>query len=115
MPVTEEARRAGLAWERLPDPKPQVSLEIFTPTGQEEIFYLGPHAPHLTAKEIDLLHQIWLRFSTQLGAVELHHHDIIHFALTQIGNELAQGKNDEVLTRLKQHLEEIRSRRVLHP
>jgi amino acid transporter len=115
MPVTEEARRAGLAWERLPDPKPQVSLEIFTPTGQEEIFYLGPHAPHLTAKEIDLLHQIWLRFSTQLGAVELHHHDIIHFALTQIRNELAQGKNDEVLTRLKQHLEEIRSRRVLHP
>jgi len=115
MPITEEARRAGLAWERLPDPKPHVSLEIFTPSGQEEIFYVGPHAPHLTPKEIDLLHQIWLRFSTQLGEVELHHHDIVHFALTQIENELAQGKNDEVLTRLKQHLEEIKSRRVLHP
>ena len=112
MAITEEARRAGLAWERLPDPKPQVSLEIFTPTGQEEVFYLGPHAPHLTPKEIDLLHQIWLRFSTQLDEVELHHHDIIHFALTQIENELAQGKNDVVLTRLKQHLEQIKSRRV---
>jgi hypothetical protein len=112
MAITEEARRAGLAWERLPDPKPQVSLEIFTPAGQEEVFYLGPHAPHLTAKEIDLLHQIWLRFSTQLGEVELHHHDVIHFALTQIENELAQGKNDAVLTRLKQHLEQIKSRRI---
>jgi hypothetical protein len=114
MAITEEARRAGLAWERLPEPKPQVSLEIFTPTGQEEVFYLGPHVPHLTPNEIDVLHRIWLRFSTQLGEVELHHHDIVHFALTQIDNELAQGKNDEVLTRLKQHLEEIRSRRVPH-
>jgi hypothetical protein len=114
MAITEEARRAGLAWERLPDPKPQLSLEIFTATGQEEIFYLGPHAPHLTPSEIDVLHRIWLRFSTQLGEVELHHHDIIHFALTQIERELAQGKNDEILTRLKQHLEEIKSRRVPH-
>ena len=112
MAITEEARRAGLAWERLPEPKPQVSLEIFMPTGQEEIFYLGPHTPHLTPNEIDVLHRVWLRFSTQLGEVELHHHDIVHFALTQIERELAQGKNDEILTRLKQHLEEIKSRRI---
>jgi amino acid transporter len=112
MAVTEEARRAGLAWERLPDPRPRIALQIFTAAGQEEVFYLGPHAPHLTPSEIDVLHRIWLRFSTQLGEVELHHHDIIHFALTQIENELAQGKNDEVLTRLKQHLEQIKSRRI---
>ena len=30
-PVTEEARIAGLAWERLPDPKPQLTLEILFP------------------------------------------------------------------------------------
>jgi hypothetical protein len=44
-PVSEEARTAGLAWERLPDPKPQLMLEIVFPSGQEHIFYLGPHAP----------------------------------------------------------------------
>ena len=60
-PVIEEARIAGLAWERLPDPKPQLTLEVYFPTGQEHIFYLGPHAPRLTPKEIDLLHGIWLR------------------------------------------------------
>jgi len=112
MPITEEARRAGAAWERLPDPKPRVTLEIFTPTKQEELFFLGPHAPHLTSKEIDLLHRVWLRFSNQLGAEELHHHDIVHFALTEIEREINAGKESEVLTRLKQHLEAIKSRRA---
>ena len=52
-PVTDEARVAGLAWERLPNPKPQLTLEICSPNGQEHVFYLGPHAPNLTPKEID--------------------------------------------------------------
>src|SRR5438067_3382495 len=37
-PVTEEARTAGLAWERLPEPKPLLMLEILFPSGQEHIF-----------------------------------------------------------------------------
>jgi amino acid transporter len=57
-PVTEEARIAGLAWEHVPDPKPQLTLIVYFPGGQEHVFYLGPHAPHLTPKEIDLLHTI---------------------------------------------------------
>jgi len=114
MAITEEARRAGLAWERLPDPKPHITLEIYTPTGQEEVFYLGPHAPRLTPTEIELLHKIWLRFSTQLGEKELHHHDVVHFALAEIEKELAKGKNDEILGKLKEHLSEIQSRRVPH-
>jgi len=114
MPITEEARLAGLAWERLPDPKPHITLEIYTPTGQEEVFYLGPHAPRLTPAEIELLHKIWLRFSTQLEEKELHHHDVVHFALAEIEKELAKGGNDEILARLKDHLAEIQSRRVPH-
>jgi amino acid transporter len=114
MPMTEEARRAGLAWERLPDPKPHLTLQVFTPTSQEGVFYLGPHAPHLTPNEIDLLHQIWLRFSNQLGAEELHHHDIVHFALRELEQEVAQGKETEVVARLQQHLREIKDRRIAH-
>ena len=41
------------------------TLELFTPSGQEQIFYLGPHAPRLTPKEIDLLHKLWLESSEQ--------------------------------------------------
>ncbi len=115
MPMTEEARLAGLAWERLPEPKPHLTLQIFTPGGQEGVFYLGPHAPHLTPKEINLLHQIWLRCSTQLPGEEVHHHDIVHLALKEIERELANGNESEVLTRLRQHLREIKDRRAGSP
>ncbi len=112
MPVAEEARRAGSAWERLSDPKPRLALEIFTPDGREEIFYLGPHAPHLTPKEIDLLHSLWLRFSTALAPEEVHHHDIVHFALNELRDELAQGKEREVRDRFKEHLDQIKPGRT---
>jgi amino acid transporter len=110
--VPEEARFAGLAWEKLPDPKPQLTLEIHTPDGLEEIFYLGPHAPHLTPKEIDLLHKLWLRFSTELAPEEVHHHDIVHFALDELNGEIVRGEEPEVLGRLKDHIAQIKSRRI---
>ncbi len=108
MPATEEARLAGLAWERLSSPRPQISLEIWSPTGTQNIFYLGPHAPHLTPKEVDDLHRLWLEVSCQLGMEEIHHHDIVHFAITQLGQDLRGPKHKELLKRLRQYLEEIR-------
>lgn len=111
--VTEEARIAGLAWERLPDPKPQLMLEIYFPSGQEHIFYLGPHAPRLTPKEIDLLHGIWLELSADVAPEEIHHHDVVHFALEQLYQELRDGKREEVLRRLREHLRNIKGRRAI--
>jgi amino acid transporter len=109
--VTEEARTAGLAWERLPDPKPQLILEILFPSGQEHIFYLGPHAPRLTAKEIDLLHNIWLELSNDVAPEEVHHHDVVHFALNELRQELNDGDRGEVIRRLRLHLQEIKNHR----
>jgi amino acid transporter len=112
--VTEEARTAGLAWERLPDPKPQLILEILFPSAQEHIFYLGPHAPRLTAKEIDLLHNIWLELSNDVAPEEVHHHDVVHFALNELRQELNDGDRGEVIRRLRLHLQEIKSHREPH-
>ncbi len=61
--VAEQAREIGLAWENLPDPRPPFNLEIFLPGGQREFYLLGPHAPHLTSNEVNLIHQLWLRYS----------------------------------------------------
>ena len=113
-PVTEEARIAGLAWERLPQPKPQLTLEIYFPSGQEHVFYLGPHAPHLTPKEVDLLHSIWLELSSDVAPEEIHHHDVVHFALNELQQELSNSEREEVLRRLRRHLQEIKDRRVPH-
>jgi hypothetical protein len=110
-PVNEEARLAGLAWERLPDPKPQLTLSIYYQAGEEHVFYLGPHSPHLTAKEIDLLHGIWLELSDALAPEELHHHDIVHFALESLRDDLDRPNRTAILAGLQRHMRAIRERR----
>ena len=68
----------------------------------------------LTPKEIDLLHGIWLELSSEVAPEEIHHHDVVHFALEELRQELSNTEREEVLRRLRQHLEEIRGRRVTH-
>jgi len=109
-PVVEDARIAGLAWERLPDPKPEVALQFYFPSGQDEVFYLGPHAPHLTPKEIDLLHGIWLELSNEVAPDEIHHHDVVHFALEELEHDINNSERREVVNRLRGHLHKIRDR-----
>ena len=109
MDIQEQAREIGFAWERMGEPRPRVSLEILTAQGQEQIFYLGPHAPHLTPKEIDLLHRVWLELSDPLPGEEIHHHDIVHFALAEVERELAEGKTPAVIERLREHINDIKA------
>ncbi len=110
--VADEARIAGLAWEALPEPRPQLTLEIYSPNGQEHIFYLGPHAPRLTSKEIDLLHGIWLELSAEVAPAELHHHDVVHIALEELRKSINDGHRQEIIGALRQHLTKIRDRRA---
>ena len=109
--VADEARIAGLAWEALPEPRPQLTLEIHTPGGQEHIFYLGPHAPRLTSKEVDLLHGLWLELSNEVAPEELHHHDVVHIALEELRKDILNGRREEIVGALREHLKEIRDRR----
>jgi amino acid transporter len=110
--VVEDARVAGLAWERLPDRKPQLALQFYFPSGADQIFYLGPHAPHLTPKEIDLLHGIWLELSSEVAPDEIHHHDVVHFALEELQHDITNSSRSAVIRRLKEHLEHIKGRRA---
>ena len=101
----EQARLIGDAWEKLGDIKPQFNLEIHLPNGDKIYKVLGPHAPNLTANEVNLLHRLWLRFSDMLAPQELHHHDVVHFALEEVQKEIEDGQEDAVLKRLRAHLE----------
>ena len=102
--LAEEAREVGLAWEKLPDPRPPFNLEIFAAGGQREFFMLGPHAPNLTMNEVNLVHRLWLRLGDLISPEELHHHDVVHFALNEVQKEIAEGKDQEVAERLREHL-----------
>jgi amino acid transporter len=111
MSTAEQAREFGLAWEHLPDPRPPFNLEIFMPGGQREFFLLGPHAPNFTANEVKLIHQLWLKFGDAVSPEELHHHDVVHFALNEVQEEINEGKQQDVLRRLQEHLRANRERR----
>jgi hypothetical protein len=107
----EQARQIGEAWEKLGDQKPQFNLEIHMPNGDKMYKVLGPHAPNLTANEVHLLHRLWLRFSEVLAREELHHHDVVHFALEEVQKEIDEGQEDAVVGRLRSHLEANQNKR----
>ncbi|HEX4545908.1 MAG TPA: hypothetical protein VH110_06070, partial [Candidatus Acidoferrum sp.] len=111
----QQARQIGDAWEKLGDPKPQFNLEIHLPNGDKIFKVLGPHAPNLTANEVNLLHRLWLRFSDAVAPLEMHHHDVVHFALEEVQKEIEEGHEDIVVNRLRTHLEENQKKRKPSP
>jgi hypothetical protein len=111
----EQARQIGDRWEQLGDQKPQFNLEIHLANGDKVYKVLGPHAPNLTGNEVNLLHRLWLRFSEMLAPQELHHHDVVHFALEEVQKELDEGHEDEVVKRLRAHLDANQKKRKATP
>ena len=51
-------------------------------SGRSDIYHLGPHAPELSARDLDLIHRIWLDAVKDVGP-HLHHHDVVRAALTK--------------------------------
>jgi amino acid transporter len=100
MELSELARRIGLAWEKMPEPRHPFSLEIISP-GRPTIYVnLGPHPPRLWPEDLDRLHQIWLRLSTARYGSRLHHRDIVGTALRRLERDLDRGCESEVFTDL---------------
>ena len=46
-----------------------------------------------------------------LAREELHHHDVVHFALEEVQKEIDEGHEDQVVNRLRTHLESNQSKR----
>jgi amino acid transporter len=105
MSSDELARRIGLAWERLPEPRHPFSLEIITPDRPSTYVNLGPHPPRLWPEDIDKLHNLWLRLSGDdaLGA-KLHHRDVVGLALRKLQEELEGPEREQVLRHLREEL-----------
>ena len=101
MTSDELARQIGLAWERLPEPRHPFSLEIICPDRPSTFVNLGPHPPRLWPEDVDKLHDIWLKLSTEekLGS-KLHHRDIVGYALRRLESELNSTQHDEILQQL---------------
>jgi hypothetical protein len=89
MTPAEQGRRVGEAWEKLPPPRPTLSLEIVDPaTGKSTYFNLGPHPPQLWPEDIDLVHNLWLELDEATKGAKLRHRDVIGVALRLLETKL---------------------------
>jgi len=105
MESDELARRIGLAWEHLPEPRHPFSLEVISPDRPSVFVNLGPHPPRLWPEDVDLLHDIWLKLSEseKLGA-RLHHRDVIGVALRRLQKDLENHARDGVIDEVQREL-----------
>jgi amino acid transporter len=103
MDSDELARRIGLAWERLPEPRHPFSLEVITPGRPSVYVNLGPHPPRLWPEDLDRAHELWLQLSGEFGA-RLHHRDVIGVALRRLEKDLTNDRRSEALRDLESEL-----------
>ena len=103
MDSEEMARRIGLAWEKLPEPRHPFSLEVITPDRPSVYVNLGPHPPRLWPEDLDRAHDLWLRLQEAFGA-RLHHRDVVGVALSRLQKDLGGDRREEVLKDLEKEL-----------
>jgi hypothetical protein len=100
----EQAKLTGDAWERLPEPKPRLVLEIITPTGGRHEYPLGPHEPRLRPRDLELLHKIWLEITSDPRYAGLHHYHVVALALEELERNLGSEKRQALLDELKREM-----------
>jgi amino acid transporter len=102
MTAEDQAFHMGQAWEALPEPKRQFNFYVVDASGQVKVFYIGPHAPNLSPDDVQLVHRLWLNMRRDPSMPDLHHSDIITYALTRLAGQYAREKQ-EILRDLRNY------------
>jgi amino acid transporter len=100
----EQGKFTGDAWERLPEPRPNLVFEVYCPDQSSEEYFLGPHTPRLRAQDLELLHKMWLEVSSDPDYSSLHHYHIVGLALERLDERLHGPQREEILAMLKKEL-----------
>ncbi|MBZ5506537.1 MAG: APC family permease [Acidobacteriia bacterium] len=96
----QQGKLTGDAWERLPEPKPRLSLELVDRNGAAVEYRLGPHTPRLRPEDVQLMHSIWLDLTKDLELSGLHHYHVVALALRELQHELNTNAREELLQKL---------------
>jgi nucleotide-binding universal stress UspA family protein len=100
----EQGKFTGDAWERLPEPRPSMTLEIISPDGGISRYELGPHVPRLRRRDLELVHDVWLKLSEMPEFRKLHHYHVISVAVERMKKELDGKARNQVLDELRNDL-----------
>ncbi|HTH53637.1 MAG TPA: APC family permease [Edaphobacter sp.] len=108
----EQAYHVGQAWEALAEPKRQFTFYVVKPNGEALDFHIGPHAPTIAPEDVQLVHRLWLNLRRNPGMRELHHSDIVTYALTHMASEFARDR-EATLHGLQQYIKRTNKRHGL--
>jgi amino acid transporter len=96
----EQAKLTGDAWERLPEPKPRLTIEIHDPNGKVREYPLGPHAPRMRPQDLELMHRVWLDITCDPKYAGAHHYHVVALALEELQRELGSPDRAALLAKL---------------
>jgi amino acid transporter len=100
----EQAKLTGDAWERMPEPRPRITLEVCAPDGTVREYTIGPHNPRLRPQDVELMHQLWLNITTDPKFAGAHHYHIVALALEELQRELSTDQRTELLQKLQEEM-----------
>jgi len=100
----EQAKLTGDAWERLPEPRPRLTLEVCAPDGSIREFALGPHAPRMRPQDVELMHRLWLNITADPKFAGAHHYHIVALALEELQRELSTEQRAQLLQKLQEEM-----------
>ena len=105
----EQAKLLGDAWERLPEPRPRLTLEVCAPDGAVREYAIGPHNPRLRPQDVELMHKLWLDITTDPKYAGAHHYHIVALALEELRRELSTEQRAELLQKLQEEMQRSES------
>src|SRR5579864_1061632 len=100
----EQAKLTGDAWERLPEPRPRITLEVYAPDGTTREYALGPHTPRMRPQDVELMHRLWLNITADPKFAGAHHYHVMALALEELQRELSTEQRAELLQKLQEEM-----------
>jgi len=101
----EQGKLTGDAWERLPDPKPRMRMQVVASDGRKWEYILGPHAPRFRAQDLRLMHDLWLELTRDAKFSHLHHYHVVAVALKEFQSRLHGPERQAALSEIEEEVD----------
>src|SRR5262249_44669949 len=104
--AAEQGKQVGAYWEKLPEPRPSISLELVLENQKDVMFFnLGPHPPRLWPEDIDLVHKLWLEIGARGPGAKFQHRAVVGVAVGRMAEGLQSDRAGEVLSDIHREVE----------